>query len=128
MTEITRRTALGAAIGFVEIKLLHVQGWIPLFSAACVMQAFQIFNAIGCYLYTPELYPTRMRAWATSMGSSFNRLGSFIAPSMVGFLLAEYGSIAIVFAMFSVVALFGAVVMWTLGEETKRRTLEEISP
>ena len=60
------------------------------------------------------------------MGSSFNRLGSFIAPSIVGFLLAEYSSIALVFAMFSVVALFGAVVMGTLGEETKRRTLEEL--
>ena len=43
-------------------------------------------------------------------------------------LLAEYGSISIVFAMFAVVALFAAVVMATLGEETKRRTLEELSP
>ena len=85
-------------------------------------------NGLGVYVYTPELYPTRMRAWATAMGSSFNRLGSFIAPSLVGFLLAEYGSISIVFVMFACVALFGAVVMATFGEETKRRTLEELSP
>src|SRR5665213_1460885 len=58
-------TAVGAAIGFVEIALLHVQGWVPLFTAACVMQAFLIFNAMGCYLYTAELYPTRMRGWGS---------------------------------------------------------------
>ena len=61
-----------------------------------------------------------MRAWATATGSSMNRLGSFIAPSIVGWLLAEYGGIAIVFAMFTLVSFFGAIVMWTMGEETKR--------
>ncbi len=45
-------------------------------------------DALRRALHTPELYPTRMRAWATSTGSSLNRLGSFIAPLIVGWMLA----------------------------------------
>ena len=117
----------GAVLGAVLTGPFAMHGWQPLLLCGIVMTVGNI-NGLGVYVYTPELYPTRMRAWGTAMGSSFNRLGSFIAPSLVGFLLAEYGSISIVFVMFSVVALFGAVVMATLGEETKRRTLEELSP
>jgi len=117
----------GAVLGALLTGPLGVRGWQPLLLCGIIMTVGNI-NGLGVYVYTPELYPTRMRAWATAMGSSFNRLASFIAPSIVGFLLAQYGSIALVFAMFAVVALFGAVVMATLGEETKRRTLEELSP
>ncbi len=117
----------GAVLGATLTGPFALRGWEPLLLCGIIMTVGNI-NGLGVYVYTPELYPTRMRAWATAMGSSFNRLGSFIAPSAVGFLLAEYGSISIVFVMFACVALFGAVVMATLGEETKRRTLEELSP
>ena len=69
-----------------------------------------------------------MRAWATAMGSSMNRVASLIAPSIVGFILAEYDSIGLVFTMMSLVCAWGAFVMWMWGEETKRRVLEELSP
>ncbi len=117
----------GAVLGATLTGPFAIRGWEPLLLCGTIMTVGNI-NGLGVYVYTPELYPTRMRAWATAMGSSFNRLGSFIAPSVVGFLLAEYGSIAIVFVVFACVALFGAVIMATLGEETKRRTLEELSP
>ncbi len=117
----------GAVLGATLTGPFAVRGWEPLLLCGIIMTVGNI-NGLGVYVYTPELYPTRMRAWATAMGSSFNRLGSLIAPSLVGFLLAEYGSISIVFVMFAGVALFGAVVMAKFGEETKRRTLEELSP
>jgi putative MFS transporter len=70
-----------------------------------------------------------MRAWGTAAGSSLNRLASFIAPLAIGAMLTT-GSEALtaIFVMFALVALFGAVVMATMGEETKLRTLEELSP
>jgi putative MFS transporter len=85
-------------------------------------------NSIGVYLYTPELYPTRMRALGTSTASSTNRLASAIAPICVGFLLANNLGIASVFALFAVVLLFGFTIMSKFGIETTRRTLEEVSP
>jgi putative MFS transporter len=50
--------AAGAAIGLVEVGLLQLQGWIPYFIAALVLDAFLVINATACYLYTAELYPT----------------------------------------------------------------------
>jgi putative MFS transporter len=57
-----------------------------------------------------------------------NRLGSFLAPMIVGGMLAAGVDISIVFVMFAVIATFAAAVVWFVGEETKRRALEELSP
>ena len=119
--------AIGALIGFVELALLHVQGWVPLFSAACVMQAFLIFNAMGCYLYTAELYPTRMRGWGSSTGRAVSLVASIIAPITVGALLASPLGAAGMFAVFAIVSLLGAVAILWLGVETKGMLLEELS-
>jgi membrane protein implicated in regulation of membrane protease activity len=70
-----------------------------------------------------------MRAWGTAAGSSLNRLASFLAPTVIGFLLTTGPeALTLIFVMFAVVALFGALVMARFGEETKTRTLEELSP
>ena len=120
--------AIGATMGAVATGLLGMHGWQPLIVCGIVMTIGTGANGLGVYLYTPELYPTRMRAWATATGSSMNRLGSFIAPSIVGAMLAAGVSIAVVFTMFAVVAAYAAAVVWFFGEETKRRVLEELSP
>jgi len=119
--------AAGALIGFVEIAWLDVQGWVPLFTAACVMQAFLIFNAMGCYLYTAELYPTRMRGWGSSTGRAVSLIASIIAPITVGAMLASSLGAAGMFALFVIASLLGlAVILW-LGIETKNILLEELS-
>jgi MFS transporter, putative metabolite:H+ symporter len=119
--------AAGALIGFAEIAWLDVQGWIPLFTAACVMQAFLIFNAMGCYLYTAELYPTRMRGWGSSTGRAVSLLASIVAPITVGAMLGSSFGAAGMFAVFAVASLLGlAVILW-LGIETKDMLLEELS-
>ena len=107
---------------------LGVRSWEALAFFGMMLTITTSPNTLGVYLYTPELYPTRMRAWATSMGSSMNRIASFIAPSIVGFMLARYDNVGLVFAMMAVVCAWGAFVMWKWGEETKRRVLEELSP
>lgn len=120
--------AIAAIGGAIAIGLFHVHGWQPLLIFGVGMVAAMSVNTLGVYLYTPEQYPTRMRAWGTATGSSLNRIASFFAPMAVGWLLAANWGMASVFLMFAIVATFGAAVMWTLGEETKRRTLEELSP
>jgi MFS transporter, putative metabolite:H+ symporter len=120
--------ALAACGGAIASGVFGVRGWETLLIFGLLMGMGTSINSLGVYVYTPELYPTRMRAWGTATGSSLNRLASAIAPSVVGWLLAVYGGIAIVFAMFAVVGLFGATILWFFGEETKRRNLENLSP
>lgn len=121
-------SALGALLGVVITGPMGVRTWPALLLCGTIMGLGSVVTGLAVYLYTPELYPTRMRAWATATGSSLNRVGAFTAPLLVGWLLATYNAIAAVFAMLAAVALFAVLVILIWGEETKRRALEDLSP
>jgi putative MFS transporter len=78
------------------------------------------------YLYTPEIYPTRMRAIGTAAGTCWLRLASAAGPTVVGLTMVSQG-IESVFLMFAGVALVGAVAA-TQMIETRNRRLEDIAP
>lgn len=85
------------------------------------------FICIALWLYTPEVYPTRMRALGSGIAAGWSRIGIFMAPILVG-VIVGHSSVPWAFGMFAVVALFGAVVTAALATETKGRVLEEVSP
>jgi putative MFS transporter len=78
------------------------------------------------YLYTPEVYPTRMRATATGIATSWLRLASAVGPSIVGMLVHSRG-VSAVFLMFAAVCVIGALAAARMIE-TRGRSLEEIAP
>jgi putative MFS transporter len=78
------------------------------------------------YLYTPEIYPTRMRALGTAAGTCWLRLASAAGPAVVGFMMGATG-IETIFLMFAGVAMVGALAAWQTIE-TRNRPLEEIAP
>jgi putative MFS transporter len=119
--------AAGALIGVLEVTLFGARGWTPLFVAACVILIFLPLNAQGAYLYTSELFPTRMRAWASSTGRGMGLVASIIAPIAVGALLGSKLGVAGVFGLFALMSVLGAVVISALGIETKGTVLEEVS-
>jgi MFS transporter, putative metabolite:H+ symporter len=119
---------LGAAGGVIAIGVFHAHGWLPLLVFGLIMNAGSAINAIGVYLYTPELYPTRMRGLGTATASSMNRVASTIAPLAVGYLMAMNFGMASVFGMFALVSFIGYLFMQFVGVETKGRILEEVSP
>ena len=81
---------------------------------------------IGVYLYTPELYPTRVRALGVGVATAWLRFASIIGPSVVGMMLA--GGLPSVFVTFAAVAAIAAVITGLFAVETKGRVLEEASP
>ncbi|QCG89641.1 MFS transporter [Azospirillum sp. TSH100] len=91
--------------------------------------AYAILQTItfSLYLYSAELYPTRMRALGTGLGSAWLRLGSSTGPILVGVLMGSAG-VQYVFATFAAVSLVGAIVTALFAIETKGRVLEELSP
>ena len=78
------------------------------------------------YLYTPEIYPTRMRAIGTGLATSWLRVASAMAPAIVGVVLSAQG-IGVVFLMFAAAAIVGLLASRHMIE-TSNRALEEISP
>ncbi len=81
-------------------------------------------NAV-LYLYTPEIYPTRMRAVGTGLATCWLRLASAVGPYIVGKVVAAKGthSVFLVFAAVSIVGVLAATGMI----ETRSRQLEEIA-
>jgi putative MFS transporter len=82
---------------------------------------------IGLYLYTPELYPTRIRGLGCSLAGVWNRLGVIIGPVVIGAVYTA-GHLSTVFVVLGGVSLVGALVAGLAAEETARRPLEVISP
>jgi putative MFS transporter len=118
---------LGAAVGVGAVGLLHQTGWQTLFAAGWLMTFGISLTTGSLFVYTAELAPTRMRAWATATGSSVNRAVGFIAPTIVGALLATQLGIGGVFGLLLITSLIGFITMKFFGIETRQRILEELS-
>jgi putative MFS transporter len=78
------------------------------------------------YTYSPELYPTAIRATGAGIAAAVGRIGGIIGPFLTPVLIPTLGQSG-VFALFMVVLVVTALNVWLLAEETKGRSLEEIS-
>jgi MFS transporter, putative metabolite:H+ symporter len=94
--------------------------------AGLCMQFFLFGMWSALYAYTPELYPTRIRATGTGFASAIGRVGSLIGPYVIGVILPSAGQ-AGVFALGAGAFVVAALAVLVLGEETRGRTLESIS-
>ncbi|WP_233981505.1 MFS transporter [Pectobacterium versatile] len=117
-------------LAIVPLVTLTVLGATnPLQIVVCATIAYAILQTItfSLYLYSSELYPTRLRAIGTGLGSAWLRAGSAVGPILVGFIVGNFG-IRYVFITFALIALIGAVVTIRYAIETKGEVLEELSP
>jgi MFS transporter, putative metabolite:H+ symporter len=94
----------------------------------CLVSFFNLGAWGVTYSYTPELYPTRLRGTGTGFAAAIGRVGGILAPLLVGRLIGDRGGgFHAVFIMFAGVLGAGAIGVLLFGEETRGRTLEEIS-
>lgn len=92
-----------------------------------VMSFFNLGAWGVVYTYTPELYPTRMRAFGSGWAAAVGRFGGMLAPTVVGYMIAGPGGFTRVFTMFTVTLLAIALAVAILGEETRNKSLDEIN-
>lgn len=92
-----------------------------------VMSFFNLGAWGVLYTYTPEQYPTAIRALGSGWAAGFGRFGGMAAPMMVGALLARNFGFGSVFYMFALVFVAVAVIVLSLGVESKQKDLESIS-
>lgn len=93
-----------------------------------VAGAFLSFFNLGAwgalYAYSPEQYPTVIRGTGTGMAASFGRIGGVLGPLLVGSMLTADIGINIIFGIFCISILIGAMAVAFLGTETKQMELE----
>jgi MFS transporter, putative metabolite:H+ symporter len=83
-----------------------------------------VYGATG--VYVGELFSTHLRATAVGWFFGIGRIGSFLAPTVVGVLLA-YGLGHYVLHTFALTYLVASFAVLAIGIETKGRVLEQIS-
>lgn len=118
---------LTAPIPLLTLAWLGASSAIEVLILATMAYAILQTIAFSLYLYSAELYPTRLRAVGTGFGSAWLRAGSSIGPMLVGWIVDGPG-IPYVFAAFAAVALAGGLVTLMFATEAKGRVLEDLSP
>jgi putative MFS transporter len=120
---------LAYALGAAPLIAIWIRGAAnPREVIALVAISFMFIsgNSMLVYLYTTEIYPTRLRTLGTGAASAWLRVASAAGPAIVGFALTGYG-VSGVFLLFGLISLAGAAISFGTVE-TRERTLEEISP
>jgi len=119
-----------AAIGsffFAGATLAAAPSAVAVIGWGAVIAFFNLGAWGVTYTYTPEQYPTAIRASGAGLAAGAGRLVGAFAPAIVGAMLLRFGSPYSVFVVFAAVMLAGAIVVLVLGEETRGKSLEEIS-
>jgi MFS transporter, putative metabolite:H+ symporter len=122
-----RWTVLCFILGSGLLALLTFERLSLVPTVSIAILAYGIIGSINAvlYLYTPEIYPTRMRAIGVGLSTSWLRLASAVGPPLVGMIVTKNGVHA-VFLMFVGVSLVGALAGWRMLE-TGNRQLEDIA-
>ncbi len=76
------------------------------------------------YAYSPEQYPTAIRATGSGMAASIGRIGGIFGPLLVGSLVAKGVGFPIIFGIFCGAIFIGVFAVLVLGTETKQLPLQ----
>ncbi len=94
--------------------------------AGMLLSFFMNGTYASVYAYTPEVFPTDIRATATGMASAVGRLGAIVAPVAIGALYPRTGFSG-VFSLTASILLLGALCILFFGPTTTNRSLEDIA-
>lgn len=109
----------GSALAFGNVETVT-----GLLVSGALLSFFNLGAWGALYAYSPEQYPTVIRATGTGMAASFGRIGGILGPLLVGSMLTAGFGINVIFAIFCVSILIGAAAVAFLGTETKQMELD----
>lgn len=93
-----------------------------------IFGAFLSFFNLGAwgalYAYSPEQYPTSVRATGSGMAAAVGRIGGIFGPLLVGSLLTAGYGFGLIFGIFCGAIIIGVLAVLLLGTETKQLELE----
>lgn len=115
--------AIVYVIGLLLV-IFHASGGV-LFIGSFLSSMMIAANSMG-YLYTAEVFPTRMRATALAMGDGIGHLGGVIAPFIVTAALGSMGAVPTLWIMIAFLVA-AAVIIGIGGIRTTGKRLTELA-
>lgn len=115
---------VGSAISAYWLSAMTDPVWITV--AGMSLSFFLNGTYAGLYAYTPEVFPTWLRATGVGLSSSFGRIGSITAPLIIGVFASQWGFTG-VFGMTTIVLAIGVVCTLLFAVRTAGRSLEDIT-
>lgn len=74
-------------------------------------------------VFTVELWPTRLRSSGRGYSQACGRVGSFLGPTIVGYILAAGHSTSVVMIFAACLCVFAALAVGVFGPETKGKVV-----
>ena len=111
----------GCMIGFLLLFICGSDTVIVLF--LFIARAFSSGTFLTIYVYTPEVYPTKFRAFSIGIHSSAARIGAIATPYFAQVLL--HANDYVTFSLYAFSSLVLAILALLLPIETKGRALRD---
>jgi putative MFS transporter len=90
--------------------------------ASLLIMSFALLGTWGAlYAYTPELYPTGVRATGMGAAGAIARLGGLVAPSLMAFVASEGLGLAI--GLFAGLLVIAAIAAVAIDSETRQASI-----
>ncbi|WP_301108607.1 MFS transporter [Sporosarcina sp.] len=96
---------------------------VTLMIAGAFLSFFNLGAWGALYAYSPEQYPTAIRATGSGVAAAVGRVGGIFGPLLVGSLLTAGYGFGIIFGIFCAAIMIGVLSVVLLGTETKQTEL-----
>lgn len=88
-----------------------------------LLMSFSLLGTWGAlYAFTPEVYPTDLRASGMGMAGAVARFGGLFAPAIIAPIMATHFTLAL--AVLSAMLVGGALSNWAVDVESRNRALD----
>lgn len=113
------------AASLILAGVFHASSVYVVATFCALAMGFLACGFITAYVYTPELYPTSVRAMGCGLGGAWLKVSAIFAPGIIASTIGT-GNLSTAFFGLAVVPLLAAVTVFFLGIETKGQVLEEL--
>lgn len=113
------------AISLALAGVLHAESVYVVAGLCALSLGFLASGFITAYVYTPELYPTSIRAMGCGFGGAWLKLAAIFAPTLVANTIGT-GNLSSAFYALALVPFLAAMTIHFLGIETKGKVLEQL--